>query len=127
MTMLKATAYRLLALFSLSLGILGIPLPGLPTVPFVLLSAWAAGKGWPEFERWLLLHPRFGPPIWQWRQHGAVSRRAKWLASFMMLASVALLWFSAAPVLLKISLPVALLLVAIWLWRRPQPQEITYE
>ena len=52
--MLKTTGYRLLALCSLALGLVGIPLPGLPTVPFVLLSAWAAGKGWPQFEQWLL-------------------------------------------------------------------------
>ena len=57
---------------------------GLPTVPFVLLAAWAAGKGWPELEQWLLHHPRYGGSIRAWRQHGAVSRRAKWLASVMM-------------------------------------------
>lgn len=121
--MLKTTGYRLLALCSLALGLVGIPLPGLPTVPFVLLSAWAAGKGWPQFEEWLLAHQRFGPSIRQWRKQGAVSRRAKWLASGMMLASMLLLWLSTAPLLLKTILPGCLLLVAVWLWRRPEPQE----
>jgi uncharacterized membrane protein YbaN (DUF454 family) len=46
----------------------------------LLLSAWAAGKGWLQFEQWLLAHYQFGPPIRQWQQQGAVSRRAKWLA-----------------------------------------------
>jgi hypothetical protein len=125
--MLKTTGYRLLALCSLALGLVGIPLPGLPTVPFVLLSAWAAGKGWPQFEEWLLAHHQFGPPIRQWRQQGAVSRRAKWLASGMMLVSTLLLLMSAAPLLLKLSLAVGLLLVAIWLWRRPEPRETSYD
>jgi hypothetical protein len=125
--MLKTTGYRLLALCSLALGVVGIPLPGLPTVPFVLLSAWAAGKGWPQFEQWLLAHQQFGPPIRQWRQQGAVSRRAKWLASGMMLVSTLLLLMSAAPLLLKLSLAVGLLLVAIWLWRRPEPRETSYD
>jgi uncharacterized protein len=42
--------WRALALLSLALGGIGVVLPGLPTVPFVLLSAFAAGKGWPKFE-----------------------------------------------------------------------------
>ncbi|KRS21449.1 hypothetical protein AAY72_08230 [Alishewanella sp. WH16-1] len=121
--MLKTTGYRLLALCSLALGLVGIPLPGLPTVPFVLLSAWAAGKGWPQFEEWLLAHHQFGPSIRQWRQQGAVSRRAKWLASGMMLASMLLLWLSTVPMVIKIIITGCLLLVAVWLWRRPQPQE----
>lgn len=121
MNVVKTLLWRLLAICALLLGLLGIPLPGLPTVPFLLLSAWAAGKGWPALELWLLQHPRYGPPIVAWRQHGAVSRRAKWLASLMMTGSVLLLWFSAAPMLLKITLPLFLLAVATWLWLRPEP------
>lgn len=122
--MLGIFAYRCLAIVSICLGILGIPLPGLPTVPFVLLSAWAAGKGWPAFEQWLLVHPRFGPPIVQWRQQGAVSRKAKWLASVMMLSSIVLLHLSAAPYLLKLLITLMLVLVALWLWRRPEAKVI---
>ncbi|GAB2931287.1 YbaN family protein [Rheinheimera gaetbuli] len=112
--------WRTLAVVSLLLGLIGIPLPVLPTVPFILLSAWAAGKGWPALERRLLAHATLGPPILAWRQHGVVPRRAKYLASAMMLFSVLLLQLSAAPLLLKLLLPCFLLLVAIWLWRRPE-------
>ncbi|MDP2715446.1 YbaN family protein [Rheinheimera sp.] len=112
--------WRTLALLSLLLGIIGIPLPVLPTVPFILLSAWSAGKGWPALEQRLLAHPKLGPPIVAWRQYGIVPRRAKYLASAMMLLSAALLVLSAAPVLLKWLLPCFLLLVAVWLWRRPE-------
>ena len=111
--------WRSLAIISMLLGLAGVMLPVLPTVPFILLSAWAAGKGWPAFERYLLVHPRFGPVIVQWRQYGIVPRRAKWLATAMMLLSIALLQLSQAPWLLKLLLPVFLLLVLIWLWRRP--------
>ncbi|SEA25092.1 YbaN family protein [Alkalimonas amylolytica] len=121
MKVVKILLWRLLALCALLLGLIGIPLPGLPTVPFLLLSAWSAGKGWPALELWLLQHPRYGPPILAWRQHGAVSRRAKWLASLMMTGSVLLMWFSAAPMLLKIILPPFLAGVATWLWLRPEP------
>ena len=112
--------WRALALISLVLGLIGIPLPVLPTVPFVLLSAWSAGKGWPALEQRLLTHATLGPPILAWRQYGVVPRRAKYLASAMMLLSTLLLQLSAAALLLKLLLPCLLLLVAIWLWRRPE-------
>src|SRR5690606_38630772 len=53
----------LLAYAALGLGLLGVVLPGLPTVPFILLSAWAAAQGSERLHRWLLAHPRFGPVI----------------------------------------------------------------
>lgn len=117
--------WRLLALLSLALGLIGIVVPGLPTVPFVLLSAFAAGKGWPSFERWLLQHPRLGPPVLAWRQHGVVPRRAKWLATCMMTLSVLLLWHSAATLWLQWAVSVLLLGVAIWLWQRPEQNRVS--
>ena len=112
--------WRVIAAVSLLLGLIGIPLPGLPTVPFVLLSAWAAGKGWPSLEQKLLLHPTLGPPLQRWRSHGIVPRKAKVLASMMMLLSVMLIQFSSAPFWLRIGIPLFLICVAIWLWRRPE-------
>jgi uncharacterized protein len=118
--LLTVSFWRLLACFSLLLGLIGVVLPGLPTVPFLLVSAWSAGKGWPRLEIWLLAHPSFGPPLKRWREHGAVPRKAKYLAILMMTSSVVLLQFSAAPFWLKLSLPVFLCAVALWLWRRPE-------
>lgn len=116
----RVLCWRALAIVSLALGLLGIPLPGLPTVPFILLSAWSAGKGWPALEQRLLTHPRLGPPILAWRQNGVIPRRAKYLATAMMLLSVVLLQLSQAPLLLRLLLPCFMLLVAIWLWRCPE-------
>lgn len=112
--------WRLLALLSLALGAVGVVLPVLPTVPFLLLAAWAAGKGWPALEAWLLNHAHFGPHIRRWRERGAVPRRAKWLASLMMLASATLLALTALPLAVKIAVPALMATVAIWLWRRPE-------
>lgn len=109
-----------LALLSLALGILGLFLPVLPTVPFVLLAAWAASLSSPRLLRWLENHPRFGRPLNEWRAHGVVRRRAKWAATIAMAASA-----TASLVLLRAHwaawLAVACMAcVLAWLWRRPE-------
>lgn len=113
--------WRLLAMTALLLGVVGVFLPVLPTVPFILVAAWAASRGWPQLEAWLLAHPRFGPPISQWREHGAVSRQAKRLACTMMAASAAVLWFVPVPPWLRGTIYGVMLTVGVWLWRRPEP------
>lgn len=118
--LLTVSFWRLLACISLLLGLIGVVLPGLPTVPFLLVSAWSAGKGWPRLEIWLLAHPSFGPPLKRWREHGAVPRKAKYMAAGMMSLSVVMLLLSPAPFLLKLLLPPFLCCVAIWLWCRPE-------
>lgn len=113
--------WRALALVSLLLGAIGAMLPVLPTVPFLLLAAWAASKGWPALELWLLNHRRLGPPLVQWRERGAVSRPTKWVSSVMMGGSALGMQFvPQIPLALRIGVPAAMLAVAIWLWRRPE-------
>lgn len=120
MRVFRLLLFRLLALGSLLLGLVGIVLPGLPTVPFVLLAAFAAGKGWPELERRLLAHHKYGPLIHHWRAYGLVPRGGKIAASLMMLLSLSLCWLSQAALIMKIALTLLLTAVAVWLWRRPE-------
>jgi uncharacterized membrane protein YbaN (DUF454 family) len=112
--------WRTLAVLCVALGLIGVVVPGLPTVPFLLVAAWAGGKGWPALERWLLEHPRHGAAIRRWRDHRAVPRRAKWIASATMTLSVVLIALSAAHVALKVGMVAFLAGVALWLWRRPE-------
>src|SRR5687767_5166736 len=67
-------------------GLIGIVVPLLPTVPFLLLAALCFSRGCRRCERWLLDHPRFGPPLRDWREHGALTLRTKQVASVMMAA-----------------------------------------
>ncbi|MGH8176408.1 MAG: YbaN family protein [Steroidobacter sp.] len=113
--------WRIVAIVALVLGLIGVALPVAPTAPFLILAAWAAGKGWPALEERLLAHPVYGEHIRQWREHGAVARRAKWLASIMMLGSGVGLQFTEMPQWLKFGLPAFLFALAIWLWTRPEP------
>jgi uncharacterized membrane protein YbaN (DUF454 family) len=117
---LKLLFWRALALTSVGLGLLGVVLPGLPTVPFLLVATWAASRGWPALETWLLNHPRHGFAVRQWRERGAVPRRAKWLSSVMMAASTAIMWAIGVPVWALALAVVTMTSVAVWLWRRPE-------
>jgi hypothetical protein len=110
----------LLAVASLALGVLGLFLPVVPTVPFVLLAAWAAARSSPRLSRWLENHPRLGPYIADWRHGGAVRRRAKWTASALMSISAAgmLLWIGPR---WQVFAAIGVLgIVLVWLWRRPE-------
>lgn len=112
--------WRTLALASLALGLLGVFLPGLPTVPFLLLAAFAGSRGWSALEQWLLNHPRHGPDIRRWRERGVVPRRAKWASTVMMSISALIMLALAIPLWAKVMAPLMMAAVGWWLWRRPE-------
>ncbi len=118
---LTRAGWWLLAYASLGLGLIGIFLPGLPTVPFVLLSAFAAARGSNRLHAWLLAHRQFGPMIRDWQRHGAVSRRAKRLAIAMMAISALLMLVFIPNRWLALPGIVVMAVVGVWLWRRPEP------
>lgn len=69
--------WNLAGFVAVGLGLIGAVLPLLPTVPFMLLAAFCFARGSERFHDWLVNHPRFGPAIQDWRDHGAISRRGK--------------------------------------------------
>tara|TARA_R110002126_G_scaffold19489_33_gene73192 strand:- start:3928 stop:4335 length:408 start_codon:yes stop_codon:yes gene_type:complete len=73
------------------IAIVGIVVPGLPTTVFLLVAAWAFSRSSDRFQRWLIEHPRLGPPVLAWRDRGAIPVRAKVLAVVMMSASLAII------------------------------------
>lgn len=88
--------WNALGLLSAAIGVVGAFLPLLPTVPFMLLAAFFFARGNPAWEARLLAHPRFGPPIRDWRERGAIGRRAKAI-SVTMLAGSAVFGLLALP------------------------------
>lgn len=122
--MIRQMLWRCLASVFLGLGALGVVLPGLPTTPFLLVAAWAGARGWPALEARLLDHPRYGHLIRDWRERRAVPRRAKWLATALMLTSAVLLWLSPVALSVRLAVTVIVLCVALWLWMRPEAIKI---
>lgn len=110
--------YLTLGLTSVALGVIGIFLPILPTVPFMLLAAFFFARSNPVWEQRILEHPRFGPPIRAWRERGAIGRTAK-------VAALVALGVSAAGGLFLLNEPwrYAPLLIAVicgsWIATRP--------
>lgn len=109
-----------LALLSLVLGVIGIFVPVLPTVPFILLSAWAAAKSSPRLLAWLEGHTAFGPMLTEWRRGGVVRRRAKWLATVAMSGSALIMLLTLPKRWMALMAIAIMACVLVWLWRRPE-------
>lgn len=116
-------AWCALAYLSLGVGIIGIFVPGLPTTVFVLIAAWAATRGSQRLHDWLLGHPRFGPSIRSWREHGAVSQRGKKMATATMLVCAAITLWCVPQLWVKVLSISCMGVVCAWLWCRPLPPE----
>ena len=111
------------------LGVIGLFLPVMPTVPFLIVAAWAASRSSPRLHDWLHQHPRFGRQLRDWNEAGVVPRRAKWITAVMMTSSATMMlvvvparWSWA--VLLAIAV---MAVVLAWLWRRPEQRPPTAE
>lgn len=102
-----------------ALGTIGAFLPILPTVPFLLLAAFCFARSNPAWEQRLLDHPRYGPPLRQWRERRAISRKGKVAALVAMAAGVVLTAVTAGwPWVL---LPASVMgITGTWIWTRAE-------
>ena len=110
-----------IGILSLSLGYIGILIPGLPTTVFILIAAWAFSKCSDKFTNWLENHRLFGPMIFNWKTYRGLSRRAKKLAILMIVPTFVLtifLVFSLVGDFIFGSFGIAL---CVWLATRPEP------
>jgi len=105
---------------SVALAILGAALPLLPTVPFLLLAAYAFGNSSDYFHNWLVTHKTFGPPIQNWRENGAISRRAKLYATVSIAATFGLSFVMKASWTIIGIQAVTLGCVMLFIWSRPE-------
>jgi len=117
---MASALWKVLALVFVLLALIGAVLPVLPTVPFLLLAAAAASRGWPWLDERLMSHARYGPTIRRWRERRAVPRAAKAWATLGMTGSSVGVWLSPLPQWVRVLVPVAMFVVACWIWTRPE-------
>jgi len=116
-------AALILAYFFLALAIVGIFLPGLPTVPFLLLTAWFAARGSERLHSWLYAHPHLGKLLIDWEQQKAISRTSKVIAVIMLTASWAVMYHRLDDVWLLAGIAVLFVIIATYLVSRPEPSK----
>ncbi|MGB0867645.1 MAG: YbaN family protein [Granulosicoccaceae bacterium] len=110
-----------IGLLSLALGGIGIVLPLLPTTPFILVAAFAFSRSSQRWHNWLLSHPKLGPMIKDWHEHGAIRRRVKLFAlASMLLVFTLSLWLGLSKAGLTAQAAV-LALCAVFILTRPEP------
>ena len=102
-----------------SLGFIGIFVPGIPTTIFLIIALWAFTKSSKKLRHWLLNHKRFGPILNNWQEHKVVPRRAKILMVVLMSLAVILFYYSSQSLILTIGLIIILALVAIYVISLP--------
>jgi len=108
---------------ALVLGVIGIFLPVMPTVPFLLLASICYGRGSKKFEAWLLQHPRLGPPVVEWRQYRSIRLNFKIIAITSIICSMILTWFvPGMPRLGAWGVTSLLVLAVIFIATRPSTQ-----
>jgi uncharacterized membrane protein YbaN (DUF454 family) len=118
--LIKRSLLLVTGLVSLLLGIAGVFLPLLPTVPFVLLSAFCFARSSERLHRWLLAHPWFSDALNNWEQKKAIRKGLKRKA--MLLSSLSFLVSIAVVPLVWVKIMLGCMLLALLLYLRSIPE-----
>ena len=73
---------------SLTLGVIGIVVPGLPTTVFLLFTAACYARSSDKLYNWLLDHKLFGKLIKDYNVHKAMPLKSKIVALVMMWTAI---------------------------------------
>jgi uncharacterized membrane protein YbaN (DUF454 family) len=94
--------------FFLALGLIGIPLPVLPTTPFLLLAAACYLRGSERMYRWMHTNRYFGDYLSDYRAGKGVPGKTK-------IYSIATLWavIGASAYALRENIPVVIILAVV--------------
>lgn len=85
---------------SLFLGVLGVFLPGLPTTPFILLSAALYAKSSEKLYNWLLANKYLGPRIKNYQRQKGVTLKGKYKIIALMWTMVLISSFLVIKIML---------------------------
>lgn len=101
-----------LGLLSLTLGIIGMFLPILPTTPFLLLSAWLFSKSSQRLNHFLLNNRVFGNYIRNYRSGQGIPKRTKIFSIILLWTTI--MYSNLVPLSHNHYLQTLLTFIAIW-------------
>ncbi|WP_171132671.1 MULTISPECIES: YbaN family protein [unclassified Ruegeria] len=108
-----------LGLLCVALAMIGVVLPLLPTVPFLLLAAFFFARSSTRLHTWLITHKTFGPMIVDWQQSGAIRPAAKKAATLSVVAVFGFSVLLSVPTHVLVIQVITLAGVMIFIWTRP--------
>lgn len=94
---LQEIGYGALAVASLGMAWVGLLVPGIPTVPFVILTVAFAAKASPALRQRLRQARVFGPMIRDWEHHRAIRRSARRKAIIVTVVLISITVLLAPP------------------------------
>ena len=107
-----------LAWLCIGLGTLGIFIPGLPTIDFILLAVFFAAKGSEKLHQWFLNHSFIGPTIQEWQENRRIPKKAKYISTVSMsIAAGIMIWTIPHPWVVY-PLMACMVAVLVWMWMR---------
>lgn len=112
--------WRIIGFLSLGLAAIGTALPVVPTVPFLLVAAWAFTKSSPELREKIRNNPRYGPIVVAWQDPGEVPRLAKIWAIVAMSFGVGLTAWLIGDWRIVAVQAVICAIIAVYLITRPE-------
>ena len=102
-----------------SLGFIGIFVPGLPTTIFLIIALWAFTKSSKTLRLWLLNHKRFGPILHNWQEYKVVPLRAKILMVILQTSVVIIVHYTFDNLIITLGLAIILVMVASYVISLP--------
>lgn len=111
-------------IIAVGLAVLGIFLPVLPTVPFLLLALACFARSSEKFYQWLLTHDRLGPLVRPYLEKEGIPPAAKrkaivliWISiGFSVTFFVSLVWVRGLLLLIALA-------VTIYIFRLPEDEQ----
>ncbi|CAM4139268.1 YbaN family protein [Acinetobacter dispersus] len=107
-----------LAWLCIGLGILGIFIPGLPTVDFILLAVFFAARGSEKLHQWFLNHRFIGPIIKEWQENRRIPKKAKYMSTLSMSVAAGIMIWTIPHPWVVYPLVACMAAVLIWMWMR---------
>ena len=74
---LSRTVWFVLGLLSMIVGLIGIPVPGLPTTPLMILAAACFAKSNQRFYDWIINNRMFGAHVKNYREGNGIPKKSK--------------------------------------------------